>query len=108
MTGYTVNPRILAKDATAFFASWSETLDGVRETIPTGLVGTDFSFIAGGAEMFADYQRTTALLDAYVADGAGTFDGFARALLLTAQEYLHAETDSVATVERLQRELDAL
>jgi hypothetical protein len=108
MSGYNADIQALEHDATECFAVWSDTLDGVLPSVRGDLVRSDFSEIKGSEAVWDDYQRVTDALATFLTDGSAVFDGFARRLLQTAQEYLRADGEAAAAIARLQSEIDDL
>ena len=108
MSGYSADIAALEHDATECFAVWSDTLDEVLPWVRGDLMRIEFSAIKGAQEVWDDYQRVTQTLSAFLISGSAAFDGFARRLLETAQEYARADQDAAVIIARLQREVEEL
>jgi len=104
---YSLVPASLEGDAMTFDA-WSMELDGYQEGIPDTLVSSDFSFIDGAQDVWAQWEAVRKALGAYIGDGSDTMDSFARTLLETLRIFMEAEDFSQSEVDRVVKELSEL
>lgn len=104
-----VDPDALRADANDSWQVWSGDLADAKGKID-GLTYSraDFSLIPGSGEVYAAFETATAALRAYIETGEEIFEGFARALLDTAIDYMEAEGDAQSEIDAVERELAAL
>jgi hypothetical protein len=104
-----VDPDALRDDANGSWQPWSLKLEEVK----TGVEGltysrTDFALIPGSNEVFAAFETAKDTLRDYIGIGEECFEGFARALLDAAAEYMTAEGDAQSEIDAVKQEMDAL
>ncbi|MCR2784676.1 MULTISPECIES: hypothetical protein [unclassified Microbacterium] len=104
-----VDPDALRTDAHDSWQVWSGKLADAKGRIDDLTYSRpDFSLIPGSGDVYAAFTTATTTLRDYIETGEEIFEGFARALLDTAIEYMQAEGDAQSEIDAVERELEAL
>lgn len=99
-------PAALEHDV-ATFSEWRSQLSRMADVV--GVVeAASFSTIPGAAETHATFARTSAMLRAYLTDGAAEFEAVASRLGDTTRIYAEAEAASIDDIAAVSRKLDTI
>jgi hypothetical protein len=104
-----VDPDALRADANESWQAWSLKLADLKSSIDAlAYARPDFALLPGAGEVFSAFETAKDTLRTYIETGEEIFEGFARALLDTAIDYMEAEGDAQSEIDQVEREMEQL
>jgi hypothetical protein len=104
-----VDPDALQSDANDHWQPWSLKLESWKTTVQDlSYTRDDFSIIPGSDDVYSRFGTACDVIGEYLHTGEEIFEGFARALLSTAIEYMAAEGDTQEEIAKVEQEMEQL